>query len=90
MERFAPLRFQQGIRSWHMPSGGFARSRHGGAPCVLMLLNFLIIPQETVGSNPDGQASHGKLGYSPLVLFRCAGFCVYRETLPTPAMYLGI
>jgi len=39
-----------------------------------MLLNFLIIPQKTVGSNPDGQGS-------PLLLFRCAGFCTYRETL---------
>jgi hypothetical protein len=46
-----------------------------------MLLNFLIIPQKTVGSNPGDQGSHGKSWCSPLLLFSCAGFCTYRETL---------
>ena len=62
-------------------TGELARSRHDGAPCASMLLNSLIIPQKTVGSNPDGQGSHGKSWCSPLLLFRCAGFCTYRETL---------
>jgi hypothetical protein len=65
-------------------TGELARSRHDGAPCASMLLNYLIIPQKTVGSNPDGQGSHGKSWCSPLLLFRCAGFCTYRETLITP------
>jgi len=28
-----------------------------------------------------GQGSHGKSWCSPLLLFRCAGFCTYHETL---------
>lgn len=57
------------------------RSRPEEVERLALLVSFRIIPQKTAGSNPDGHGSHRKSRGSPLLLFRCAGFCAYRETL---------